>query len=228
MWEKIVFSIDSCEKIMDFLKFLLCVIIGFLLSGVWFGLCFIIGKLVQKFKLPWLLNLNTLLASAIPVLFIASTLGIYPIQINELRHVNVYVLAIGTVVITAAIVTGKTSKIHKAGKDLLIYGLDGLLMEIPQRLMMQSFVYGVLKLLDVSALDFYTVLATGIIWCIGIIMQTFLLGKQFDKDEIFDVSASLVFSLGIGYVYQKTGLIIISMVAHFCERILSCCISGNQ
>lgn len=104
---------------------------------------------------------------------------------------------------------------------MLIWGLDGLLMEIPQRLMMQSFIYGILKLLGVSLLNFCTIIATALIWCMGIVMQTFLLKKQFDEDVVFDILSSLVFSLGIGYVYQQTGLIVISMMAHFCERILS-------
>lgn len=213
---------------MDFLKFLLCVILGFLLSGAWFGLCFIIGVLIQKFKIPWLLYLNKLLASLIPIFFIASTVGIYPIQIRGIQNIRVYIIAIVTIVITTAIITRKKSIKHKKGKDMLIWGLDGLLMEIPQRLMMQSFVYGILKLLGVSSLNLYTIIATGLIWCMGIVMQTFLFKKRFDENMIFDILSSLVFSLGIGYVYQQTGLIVISMIAHFCERILSCYIFSKH
>lgn len=207
---------------MDFFRFLLCVILGFLFSGVWFGLCFIMGVLMQKFKIPWLSYLNTLLASIIPIFFIVSTVGIYPIQIGGIQNIRVYTIAIVTIVITTAIITQKKLIKRKTGKEMLIWGLDGLLMEIPQRLMMQSFVYGILKLLGVSSLNLYTIIATAFIWCMGILMQTFLLKGQFDEDVIFDILSSLVFSLGIGYVYQQTGLIVISMMAHFCERILSC------
>lgn len=38
---------------MDFLRFLLCILFGFLLSGVWFGLNFVIGVLIQKMKISW-------------------------------------------------------------------------------------------------------------------------------------------------------------------------------
>jgi hypothetical protein len=213
---------------MDFFKFLLSITLGFLLSGAWFGLYFIIGVMIQKFKIPWLSYLNKLLASLIPVFFIASTMGVYPIQIRGLQNIRVYVIAIVTIVITTAIITSKKEIKHKKSKNILIWGLDGLLMEIPQRLMMQSFVYGILKLLGVSSLDLYTIIATGLIWCMGIVMQTFLLKKQFDENVIFDILSSLVFSLGIGYVYQQTGLIIISMIAHFCERILSCYIFNKH
>lgn len=41
----------------------------------------------------------------------------------------------------------------RKGKELLLWGIDGMIMEIPQRLMMQSFVYELLKLLGVLSLE---------------------------------------------------------------------------
>lgn len=148
---------------MDILLFLLCIILGFLLSGIWFGLIFLNTRLLQKLKIKWIFLLNPLFASIIPIVIIAMALGLYPVQVEELKSINVYLVAIFTVIITSAIVSKKKSGIHKKGKELLIYGLDGAFMELPQRLMMQSFVYGLLCLFGVSALDNYTVLATAII-----------------------------------------------------------------
>lgn len=74
----------------------------------------------------------------------------------------------------------------------------------------------------------YTIIATAIIWCMCIIVQSFLFRMPLHKDMLFDLLASFVFSLGIGYVYQVTGLIIISMIAHFCERIVSCYILSRK
>jgi len=187
---------------LDFLKFLLSVIIGFLLSGVWFGLLVIIRKLIQKLKLTWLLHFNTLLASIIPLLCISTTLGLYPVQAREIRNVRVYVVAIVTVIITTAIITRKESMEHKEGKEMLLWGLDGLMMEIPQMLMMQSFVYGIFNLLGVSSLNLYTIIATAFIWCMGIVMQAVLSKRQLDKDLILELLSSFIFSLGIGYCYS--------------------------
>jgi len=212
---------------MEIVKFLLCVILGFLLTGIWFGFNYITAAFIKKLKISWLPYFNTLLASIIPVLIIYLTLGIYPIQISGTRDIKVYVIVIVTIVITTVTITRKKTTIHKNGKEILLYGLDGLMMEIPQRLMMQSFVYGVLKGLGVSSLNYYTIIATAFIWCIGIVMQAMMFKKQFDQDMIFDILSSFLFSLGIGYVYQKTGLIILSMVAHFCERVFSCYISSK-
>lgn len=206
---------------MDFLRFLLCILCGFLLTGIWFGLRFAIEALIQKTKISWLTYLNSVLASIIPIFFIYLTLGIYPIQIGGIRQIKVYMIEIATIVITSLIITRKKTVKHKKGKELLLYGFDGLIMEIPQRMMMQSFIYGILKVLGVTSLNFYTILATGIIWCMGIIMQAFLIKNKFNQEMLLEILSSFFFSLGIGYVYQKTGLIILTMNAHFCERILS-------
>lgn len=207
---------------MDFFNFLLCVVLGFLLSGIWFGLCFAISILTQRAKTSWLSYLNTALASIIPILLISTTIGIYPFQPGRIHDIKPYIAAIFTVLITIFIVTLKKPTKNRKGKDLLLWGIDGMLMEIPQRLMMQSFVYGILKLLGVLSLTIYTIIATSIIWCMALGMQTILSKKTFGKDVFIDILASFVFSLGIGYVYQQTGLIVISMIAHFFERILSC------
>lgn len=135
-----------------------------------------------------------------------------------------YFVAIATVVITSAIIARKKSTGYKNGKELLLWGLDGLLMEIPQRLMMQSFIYGILSSEGIPSLSLYTVLATALVWCLGILAQALLSKERFNNDLLIDIISSFVFSLGIGYVYQKTGLIVVSMIAHFCERILSCSI----
>jgi hypothetical protein len=155
-------------------------------------------------------------------------MGLYPIQINGIKNIRVFIIAIVTVLITTAFITKKKSVELKKGNDLIEWGLDGILMEVPQRLMMQSFVYGVLKLLGVSSIDFYTIIATAIIWCMGIGMQTFLARKQLDRDLFYNILSSFVFSLGIGYVYQQTGLIVITMISHFSERILSSSIISKR
>lgn len=96
-------------------KLLLCVILGFLLAGVWFGFNLIIVTLIQRLKIPWLSFINILFASVLPVFFVYLTLGIYPIQIGGIHQIKVYVIAIVTTVVTAVIVIRKKTVIHKKG-----------------------------------------------------------------------------------------------------------------
>ena len=42
-----------------------------------------------------------------------------------------------------------------------------------------------------------------------------------DRALFAELAASLVFSLGVGYAYQRTGLLAFSMAAHGAERLLS-------
>ncbi len=48
--------------------------------------------------------------SIIPIIFVASTVGIYPIQIGGLQNIKVYIIAIVTIVITTAIITKKKNQ----------------------------------------------------------------------------------------------------------------------
>ena len=47
---------------------------------------------------------------------------------------------------------------------------------------------------------------TGIIWCMAIVVQAIAHGER-PKDAVVEIVASVLFSLGIGYVYDSTGLI---------------------
>lgn len=42
-----------------------------------------------------------------------------------------------------------------------------------------------------------------------------------DRALFAELAASLVFSLGVGYAYQRTGLLVFSMAAHGAECLLS-------
>lgn len=94
-------------------------------------------------------------------------------------------------------------------------------MEIPQRLMMQSFLYGIMKLLKVPRIDIYTILITSCIWCIGIAIQNKMMKQRFGREWFLETLSSFIFSMGIGYVYQESRLLVISMLGHLCERLFS-------
>ena len=58
------------------------------------------------------------------------------------------------------------------------------------------------------------------VWGLSIIVQAVLL-KQHDWYEIsIDVLASIVFSLGSGYVYFTSEIIVIPMIMHALERFI--------
>jgi hypothetical protein len=78
-----------------------------------------------------------------------------------------------------------------------------------------------LKLWEVSNAGFLSYLLNAFVWCTGIIVQALLDREAFNKDLFLDVFASFLFSIGIGYVFMRSGLIILPLIAHFMERIVS-------
>lgn len=66
----------------------------------------------------------------------------------------------------------------------------------------------------------WAVLCCAAVWCFGIVTQAMLTKQTFDRALFAELAASLVFSIGLGYAYQQTGLLALSMAAHGAERLL--------
>ena len=105
------------------------------------------------------------------------------------------------------------------GKELFVYAMDGIFMEVPQRMMMQSFIYMLMEKSDINA--YIAVPVTALIWCISICIQCLIFKTKFDKSVLYELLSSFVFSMGVGTVLIKTEFIGFTMVAHFMERIAS-------
>ena len=125
----------------------------------------------------------------------------------------------GTVLITVAVVSVNEPDNIPYGRKMLWYALDGVMMEVPQRMMMQTFMC---LLLDMWGIDIvFSVLVTAIVWCISICIQCVIMKSKFDKSVGVELLSSFIFSVGAGVVLIRTELIVFTMVAHFMERIVS-------
>lgn len=213
---------------MDYLYILLSIIIGFVLSGVWFGLSMILNIIFTKYKLYIMNRFRAAIAAVIPTTFILIVSGRYVFNLKGIFDATSWGIVALTVLVTVLIITRKSKKSTMKGKELLLYGFDGVLMEIPQRLMMQSFMWYLLELWIVENAAYYSILSTAIVWCISIIIQNFICKVKIDADTYIELLASFIFSIGIGFVFISTELILVTMFAHFCERILSKLISNRK
>ncbi|WP_238483789.1 hypothetical protein [Anaerosporobacter faecicola] len=206
---------------MDYLKIILCFIIALCILAIWFGLLSVISTILKKSKKPLLLHFTTILAS-IPIICVTCFMNGYDfMNIHSFVNIKLYLITLVTAGITALIISTKENRNYKYGRELLWWGIDGVFMEIPQRLMMQSFLYGIMKLLKVPRIDIYTIIVTSCIWCIGIAIQNKMMKQRFGREWFLETLSSFIFSMGIGYVYQESGLLVISMLGHFCERLFS-------
>ena len=203
------------------IKIVLCIIIGFAVSGFWFGATVGCNTLLKKYHESWIIHLCPVFASIPILIFVALFTGFIPVQDDIHILMKSSGIAILTAIISAILISSKKQREHISGIKLLWWGFDGVFMEIPQRLTMQSFIYGILKCWEMPYIDLWTVICTAVVWCLGIVIQNRIVKQPFDKEFLFELAASLVFSVGIGYAYQKSGVIILTMIGHFCERMIS-------
>ena len=196
-----------------------CILLGTLLSGIWFGLNVIINVFASKVKVAWLARYSALFSAFLPTCIILKNSSLCLWNIESVISVKSWLLVLGTVLITSVIVVhNKVVDIPK-GKEVLNYALDGIFMEVPQRMMMQSFIHMVLSVNE--NLAFLVPVLTAVVWCISICIQCILMKQRFGKSVFYDLLSSFVFSIGVGYVLMETGFIGFTMVAHFLERLVS-------
>lgn len=92
-------------------------------------------------------------------------------------------------------------------------------MELPQRLMMQSALFALMQIGGVPDAARWAVLCCAAVWCFGIVTQAMLTKQTLDRALFAELAASLVFSIGVGYAYQQTGLLALSMARSVCSAM---------
>ena len=190
---------------------ILTLVSGILLSGVWFWLNFLIQICVEKSKVKFLERYSVIAASVIPLVFI--------LKYNRLADWKNWMILAVTVLLSAIVISINQVAEIPRGKELLLYALDGVCMEIPQRMMMQTF-SGVLFMH--WGLDLYlSIPVTAFVWCISICIQCLICKLKFDRKIVIEIAASFLFSMGAGLLLLKSGFIGLPMAGHFLERILS-------
>jgi len=201
------------------MRILAAILLGMLLSGIWFGVRTILELISNKVEIKFISRFSTVLAALVPTIIVVSNGNLKLWNFGSIVGWQSWVLVLLTVIVTALVVSKNKPSNILTGKELLWYALDGVLMEVPQRMMMQSFVCLLLELWGIDA--FYSALVTAIVWCISICIQCVIMKSKFDKSVVVELLSSFVFSLGVGIVLVRTEFILFTMVAHFMERIVS-------
>ena len=202
------------------MKAIVVFLLGFTLSGVWIALnTFLYGALNKKIKNFWVTS--PAISGAIPALIIYLIVKDHPFHFDKLGDLSVWGIAVAAVIVSSIIVIitrDKTKKI--SGEELKLQCLAGALMEVPQRAMMMPFVIMLLEKRGLNTV--WSVVITALIWLAGMLFQSVLMTKNFSgKTVVSEMIPALIFSLGIGYAFYATGCILVPMVFHALERILS-------
>lgn len=99
--------------------------------------------------------------------------------------------------------------------------LSGASMEIPQRLLIQNL----FTLLGVNVVIYRSmtlaIFLNALVWVQGIITQELIGGNKLSKKIIPEIIASFWFSIWVGIVYVETGNILIAMLTHGLQRLIT-------
>ena len=200
--------------------YLLAGALGFLLSGAWFGTQLWLRTVFIKNRQDRLLFLAPPLAACVPAALLFLWTGDFSLHLSALSDGRAWLLTAGTLLCTCLVkcLSGRRTP-PPDRPPLLRLCAEAALMEVPQRLMMQSFVMHLLALWGCRTC--WCILITALIWCAGILLQALILKQPFSRSMAADLAASLIFSMGTGYVFYQTGCIVFSMAAHAVERLIT-------
>ena len=201
------------------MRYLLAGFLGFLLSGVWFGMQLWLTHTFLKKGLNRLTYFSPLFAACIPTVLILRLSGSYAPNFSALSSRKLWALTAATLLVTCLIKGLSEKKPRTVEKQELPWiCMEAAFVEIAQRLMMQSFVMYLLDAWGCAAI--WCVFLNALIWCAGIVIQGILAKQTMGKNFVLDLAASFVFSIGCGCVFYLSGCIAFSVTAHVAERFI--------
>lgn len=188
-----------------------------------FGATVFLSSIIKKeFKndyiIPYLFQLWSLLLFIIIWIYLKPNISIFS-TLNLLSLKNL--LLIIMTIIPTSIIAYQGRKMKPRKTFIFRDFLNGASMEIPQRLLVQNLFI----ILGANHVVFYSlsldILLNAIIWVEFILVQEVIQGKKITSATLPEVIASFWFSIWVGILYKDTGNIIIPMLVHGLQRILT-------
>ena len=203
---------------MTFIYIILCIAGGFCLCGAWFGLCALCSSVLRGRGEA--AQFAPLLAGVPFAAVLKITAGFIPHNFEHASALPCAAAVLIAVLASAAIANLSTGRRRLFGRELFWWVLGGAFMEVPQRLFMQGALFAALSRLAVPSAAEWAVLCNAVVWCLGIAAQTVITKQRPGKALFAELCASFIFSAGVGFAYQQTGIFALCVAAHTVERLL--------
>ena len=136
-------------------SFFLAFLIGVGAAGLWYFCLVGCHALLKKCRWAPLARFYGAFACAPLLILIFFTVGFVPVQTDVPAAFACAGLAIVTAALSAGIVCNIKERAPVSGSALAFFCMDGIVMEVPQRLMMQSLLYGLLAHWQLQNAAFY-------------------------------------------------------------------------
>ena len=159
------------------------------------------------------------------LIFFIIVYKIHPSNIFFLKTQNLWNLKNLLLILVCVIPTSFIAYLGKRYNESDIFKIENFLngasMEIPQRLLIQNLfvvlgvniaIYGQITL---------SILLNALIWIQFIAVQEIINGKKITSKLIYEITASLWFSIWVGIIYVSTGNIIVTMMTHGLQRVFT-------
>lgn len=198
--------------------YLLAGTLGFLLCGAWFGTQLWLKQLFSRWGREGLILFAPLLAACPPMLLLCWR-GLYGPQGPALPQLWLWLLSGATVLAVCGIRCLGGRKGRTVGRrELARLCAEAAMVEVAQRGMLQVFLMALLEAWGCRAV--WCVVLNGLVWCGGVLVQARLARQSMGRELAWELLSSLVFSLGCGYVFYRSGRLLFSAAAHAAERFL--------
>ena len=191
-------------------------LLGFCLSGLWFGLHTLLRPRLEAAASGKLEPLAPLLSAALPIVLICLASKSHPFHLSALADGRLWLLALAAVLLTCLVKRLLCPAAEPSESGLAARCLEAACMEFPQRAMMQTFLCWYLSLLGLEPV--WSIALCGGVWCLSIAVQAAIFQQRRLRALLGDLLASFVFSLGIGYVYFRSECLLLPMLAHALKR----------
>ena len=166
--------------------------LGFCLSGLWFGCHTLLRPKLEAFVRGALGPLSPLLSAALPTVLVCIAARTHPFHLSALADGKLWLIAFLTVLLTCLV------------KRLLC----------PLQSVPTSGLAAHWYLAHRGADPVWGIVLCGGVWCLSIAVQAAIFLEHGLRALLGDLLASFVFSLGIGLIYFRSECLLLPMLAH--------------
>lgn len=207
------------------MSYVLICVTAFAVSGILYGLNVLLQKLAAKEKcyraMPFCMQIVSFpFAVAVCIIF-----DRIPFDFKSLISWQMWLTAIATVVISSLVVLVAGRK-RTSDETIALRCFEAATMEIVQRVFMQTFIYGLLRFNGLKV--FMAIPLNAIVFCADIAVEAIICRDKNLKKIAYEMLSSMLFSLGIGFVYFISNCFVIPMLAHAAERFVTASIENRR
>lgn len=209
------------------MAYLIALLAGLALVALLFFALVVFGRVIRRgsFVGKYLMPITASLLALAMYLILHPSFNAF--SFAGLSDWRCWALAGGAALLAAIIASlGGGRKTTRAERSASL--LNGMLQELPQRLLTQVFLISLLQLLGAGEPLLGSTLINAALWCAALTAQNIAVKGRFGAAFLAALLSSAAFSLLGGFAFTLSGCIFLTMFAHGAEQLLADLFSGAR